>query len=218
MFRKKFVTLCCALAGTAAAFMLSGCAGIDSAQVEAITKAAQDVNIAANNTIAAFTQGTVQTQAEDIMTADAEDVSGEQVTRGYMGLGYGSYESLGYDTDGIVDFYINNYSDYEIVYAYIYPENYPDVEVDILPGTLPSGRSYNYRRTINSYYWDEGNWRIYLVDSDGDTSIIDDVFNPWSLADINVYWDPYGGGYTCEFGYYEIDQQGYYHYFAPGAG
>ncbi len=214
MFKKRFVTFCCALAGAAAACMLTGCAGIDSAQVEAIMQAVQDVNEAANNTMAAFSQGAVQTEEAGAATADASEA---EVTRG-MGFGYGSYGALGYDTDGYVDFDINNFSDYEIVFAYISPENYPDAEVDILPRTLPAGHSYNYRRKINSYYWDEADWRIFLIDSDNDTSQIYDVFNPWNLANINVYWDSYEGGYVCEFGYYEVDQQGYYYYSEPGVG
>ncbi len=224
MFKKRFVTFCCTLAGAAAALMLTGCAGMDSGKAEAIMSAVQDVQDAANHTMTVLTKGAAPAEEAEIITADAADTeetadsSDEQVTRGWYDYGYDYYGSLGYDTDGIVDFYLNNNSDYEIVYAYICPENYPDVAVDILPSTLGPGRSYEYRRLINSYYWDEGDWRIYLVDADGDTSAIYDVFNPWSLAYINVDWDPYAGGYICEFGYYETDQQGYYYYLEPGVG
>ncbi len=151
-----------------------------------------------------------QTEKEGENSGKAGESSAETgadgVARGWYG-GEDYYEGspadfTGYDTGGFVDFTIFNNSQFEIVFAYMGPAELSfEEDVDILSRTLPGGEAYNFSTTIKEEYWDFSDWRIYFTDSDGDTSQVYDMFNPWNLSYMDVYWDTDSAGYVCSFTY-----------------
>jgi hypothetical protein len=106
--------------------------------------------------------------------------------------------------EGILTFYlftVNNLSDYDIYAIYISPvyENYEPI--DILPYILEAGDSFDYNDIIFDYELDIDEWNFYVVDTDGDESVYDDVFLLWELEYVNIDWDYELSGYVCEFVY-----------------
>lgn len=109
----------------------------------------------------------------------------------------------GYDTNGQYTFAVYNESDYDIYAIYIGiagASEYDDI--DLLPQVLPAGESIDLVGQASQGDWINKDWTLYVEDVDGDVSSTYDVFNPWLLSYVDIYWDNNSGGYVCEF-YYE---------------
>jgi len=99
-------------------------------------------------------------------------------------------------------FTIYNESSYRIYAIYIepaYSDRGDNPSYDILPNILEAGDSYYFEGGVNNA--DTVDWRMFVVDVDGDESASYDVFNPWLLSYVDIVWDSSIGGYVCEFHY-----------------
>lgn len=96
------------------------------------------------------------------------------------------------------EFTVFNESAYQINYIYMEPAYAEGEPTDILPSVLPGGENYTYRGQFPGGT-DILEWRLYVVDEDGDTSASYDVFDPWSLDYVDIAWDNSAQGYVCYF-------------------
>lgn len=108
----------------------------------------------------------------------------------------------GNDTNGQYSFTVYNESDYDIYAIHMgITGSAAENDIDILPQVLPAGASTELTGIASQGDWLETEWTLYITDVDGDTSASFDVFNPWTIAYVDVYWDSNNGGYYCEFSY-----------------
>ena len=108
----------------------------------------------------------------------------------------------GYNTDGNMYFTIYNESDYDIYAIYIgRADASSEDDIDVLPYILDAGESYFVDIYVNRADWNATDWTIYIEDDEGDYSADFEVFNPWEILYIDVYWSNDVGGYVCDFVY-----------------
>ena len=106
-------------------------------------------------------------------------------------------------SDGHMEFTINNDSPYTIIRVFLRPMAVPvEEEEDILPEgvmiTLDNPFVFSSDAYMNHTAYTD--WFIYVIDTDMDSSIDYQVFNPWTVSEVNIKWDDHGG-YACDFVY-----------------
>ncbi|MDL2293140.1 hypothetical protein LJC60_00750 [Ruminococcaceae bacterium OttesenSCG-928-D13] len=108
----------------------------------------------------------------------------------------------GYTSNGAFSFNVYNESSYDIYALYIGVLNASsEHDIDLLPAILPAGDSTTVSGGASRGDWENTEWTLYVKDVDGDTSASFDVFNPWTLSYVDIYWDSSNGGYVCDFYY-----------------
>ena len=106
-------------------------------------------------------------------------------------------------SDGHMEFTITTDMPFPIFRVFLRPTAAPvEEEEDILPEgvtiTLDSPYFFSSDAYINQTAYTD--WFIYVIDTDMDSSIDYQVFNPWTVSEINIKWDDHGG-YVCDFVY-----------------
>lgn len=108
----------------------------------------------------------------------------------------------GNDTNGQYSFTVYNESNFDIFTIHMGVANAAaEHDIDILPETLPYGQSANVTGIASQGDWLNTEWVLYITDIDGETSVSFDVFNPWTVSYVDIYWDAKNGGYVCDFIY-----------------
>lgn len=75
-----------------------------------------------------------------------------------------------------------------------------DDDIDILGDkTLPTNSKLDFEITLAPEWRDITEWTLFITDTDGDTSKIYEVFNPWDVTYVDIKWD--GSNYDCDFVY-----------------
>ncbi|MDL2327647.1 hypothetical protein LJC64_03205 [Ruminococcaceae bacterium OttesenSCG-928-A11] len=139
--------------------------------------------------------GTFESGSEDYDGGD-EDYADYDDDVGYPGSVDGTA------TQGEFSFNVYNESSWDIYAMYIGVANAGSSgDIDLLPSILKAGDFTTIYGTASSGDWANTEWTLYVVDVDGDTSQIYDVFNPWTLSYVDIFWDGDNGGYTCDFYY-----------------
>lgn len=108
----------------------------------------------------------------------------------------------GNDTNGAFSFTIYNESDYDVYAIYMGVANASaEHDFDLLPEILPAHSYTEVSGIVSQGDWLNTEWTLFVQDVDGDWSDTFDVFNPWTVSYVEVYWDTSVGGYVCEFYY-----------------
>lgn len=103
--------------------------------------------------------------------------------------------------DYFAEFAIYNETDNRIYAVNVMP-TYSDGEgVDILPYILDAGDAYYAEITGSFIYTDSDDWKIWITDTEGRTSVNYQSFRPEELIYLDILWDSGRGGYYCEFVY-----------------
>ena len=135
----------------------------------------------------------------DVLPSDP-DPSPNNSTKTRPGGSSNSYN--GYNVDGNIYFTIYNESDYDIYAIYVgRADASSDDDIDVLPYILKAGESYFVDIYVDEADWNATEWTIYIEDDEGDYSADFEVFNPWEILYVDVYWSNDAGGYICDFVY-----------------
>ena len=105
-------------------------------------------------------------------------------------------------TNGEFSFLVNNSSGFDIYEIYIGIANGdPGKDLDLLETILFDDEQTLLRGKATKGDWGETEWSMYVVDSNGVTSSFYELFNPWELIAVDIYWDANVVGYVCDFLY-----------------
>lgn len=105
-------------------------------------------------------------------------------------------------TDKEFFFGVYNESAFDILAIYMGPADASsDTDVDVLPEILKAGERTDITGTVPEDMASITEWTLYIKDADGDTSNSYDVFDPFNVVFVDIYWDSAASGYRCEFTY-----------------
>lgn len=138
---------------------------------------------------------------ESMDSAGGNDAAGTTAD-GAANYDAANFEPNGNDTAGRFSFAVYNESDYDIYAIYMGILNAgSEYDLDILPAILAAGDDTVVSGQVSQGDWMNTEWTLYIEDVDGDTSASFDVFNPWTISYVDIYWDGNNGGYVCDFYY-----------------
>jgi hypothetical protein len=135
-----------------------------------------------------------------LLNGSASSVAGELNSGSGSATGTSAGGAADYSGAGHYSFAIYNLSDYDVYAIYMGPRNASIEDVDILPSILPANGDTAVDGYVNGAE-NNNEWTLYIEDTDGDVSASYEVFNPWTIRYVDIYWNTNSAGWDCDFYY-----------------